>query len=203
MKGGPTLHEEDAVLFTKEVIDKTHVYTLRKGEMVRNVDDTLMVLEQEMIKIKGQGDSWSCVFFEGDENVCKIYRDRPAECRALQCWDLKELKEVMARPYLQRKDLINPGDGILKIIAAHEERCAYATLGAAVEQLQEPDSEKAAEKILNLLQYDGYLRPFLAEKLKMNTNTMDFFFGRPLRSSIRTYGLCVKQDGNSLLLTRT
>jgi Fe-S-cluster containining protein len=201
MKGGPTLHEEDAVLFTKELLDKTHVYTLRKGEVVRNVDDTLMVLEREMIKIKGQGESWSCMFYDDDNNACMIYHGRPVECRALECWDLRGLKEVMARPCLQRADLINPDDGILKIITAHEEKCSYATLDSAVKALQGPDSAKAVEEILDLLQYDDYIRPFLTEKLRMDPNAMDFFFGRPMRSTIRMYGLCVKQEGDSLLLT--
>jgi len=202
MKGGPTLHEEDAILFSNGVLNKADVYTLRKGEVIRNIDDTLMVIEQEMIKIKGQGESWSCLFYDGDENACKIYQDRPAECRALQCWDLKGLREVMTRPYLQRVDLINPDDGLHRIIEAHEEKCAYVTLNAAVKGLQEADSGKAAEKILDLLQYDDYLRPFLAEKLKMDPNVMDFFFGRPLKTTIRIHGLCVKKEGDGFFLTK-
>jgi Fe-S-cluster containining protein len=201
MKGGPTLHEEDAVLFSDGVLNKADVYTLRRGEVVRNIDDTLMIIEDEMIKIKGQGESWSCMFFDDEQNACKIYQDRPAECRALQCWDLKGLREVMARPCLQRVDLIDDGDGIVKIIEAHEKKCAYTTLDAAVKELEQPESKKAAEKILDLLQYDAYLRPFLAEKLKMDPDTMDFFFGRPLKTTIRMHGLCVKKDGDSFLLT--
>jgi Fe-S-cluster containining protein len=202
MKGGPTLHEEDALLFTKHVLDKTQVYTLRKGEVVRNIDDTLMILEGEMIKIKGQGESWSCMFYDEDDNACRIYQDRPVECRALECWNLGGLKEVMARPCLQRMDLLNPGDCILKIMKAHEEKCDYATLDAAIKALKGPDSAKAADKILDLLQYDDYLRPFLIDKLGMDPNAMDFFFGRPMSSTIRMYGLCVKEEGHNLVLTQ-
>lgn len=201
-KGGPTLHDEDAILFSNGVLNTTDVYTLRKGEIVRNIDDTLMAIEQEMIKIKGQGESWSCIFYDDGENACKIYQVRPAECRALQCWDLRSLREIMTRPCLQRKDLIDPGDGVLRIIETHEEKCDYATLDAAVKGLQEADSSKAAEKILDLLKYDDYLRPLLAEKLKMDPNVMDFFFGRPLKTTIRMHGLCVKEDGDGFLLTR-
>jgi len=175
MKGGPTLHEEDIILFEKGILNRTHVYTLRKGEVVRNIDETLMVLEQEIIKIKGQGEAWACMFYDDDQGACKIYQDRPVECRALKCWDLERFKEVMQRPYLQRKDLIKPEDGILKIIDAHEQRCAYETLASAVEGLRGPDSEKAGERILDLLQYDHYIRPFLIKKLGMDPNAMDFF----------------------------
>jgi Fe-S-cluster containining protein len=202
MRGGPTLHKEDAVLFSKGTLSKADVYTLRKGEVVRNIDDTLMVIEQEMIKIKGQDGSWSCTFYDDDENACKIYEGRPAECKALQCWDLRILKEVMERPCLQRGDLIGRGDGILKIVKAHEEKCAYAILDAAVRELEHPGSEKAAEKILDLLLYDDYLRPFLVEKLAMDPVVMDFFFGRPLKDTIRMHGLCVKEEGDGFILTK-
>ena len=119
MKGGPTLHEEDAILFAKGILKRSHVYTLRKSEVVRNIEDTLVALEQEIIKIKGQGEAWSCMFYDDDQGACRIYDHRPLECRALKCWDLRGFKEVMARPCLQRRNLIKPDDGILKIISAH------------------------------------------------------------------------------------
>jgi Fe-S-cluster containining protein len=200
MKGGATLHEEDAILFSKGVLKRNHVYTLRKSEVVRNIDDTLMVLKQEIIKIKGQGEAWSCMFYDDDQRACRIYTHRPLQCRALKCWDLRGFKEVMARPCLQRGDLIKPDDGILKIISAHEQRCAYETLESAVRGLQGPDPDKAVESILALLQYDHYIRPFLTEKLKVDPNAMDFFFGRPLTTTIRMFGLCVKQEGDAFLL---
>jgi Fe-S-cluster containining protein len=200
MKGGPTLHEDDFSLFAKGVLEETHVYTLRKGEVVRNLDDTLMVLEREMIKIKGVGEDWVCIFFDDDEKACKIYEDRPLECRALKCWDPRDLIEVMARPCLQRTNLIGPGDSVLKIIEAHEQRCAYETLESAVKGLQKPGSDKAVEKILDLLQYDHSMRPVLTEKLKLDPDAMDFFFGRPLTTTIRMFGLRVKQEGENFIL---
>ena len=200
MKGGPTLHEEDAILFSKGVLKRKHVYTLRKSEVVRNIDDALMVLEQEIIKIKGQGEAWSCMFYDDDQRACGIYTHRPLECRALKCWDLRGFKKVMARPCLQRSDLIKPDDGILKIISAHDQRCAYETLESAVRGLEGPDPDKAVGSIVALLQYDHYIRPFLTEKLKVDPNAMDFFFGRPLTTTIRMFGLCVKQEGDTFLL---
>ncbi|MES0362519.1 MAG: YkgJ family cysteine cluster protein, partial [Desulfobacteria bacterium] len=155
------MHEDDATLFAEGVLEKIHVYTLRKGEVIRNIDDSLMILEGEMIKIKGEGETWSCMLYDDNEKACKIYQDRPAECRALKCWDPRDLIEVMATPRLQRTNLINQDDGILKIIEAHEQRCAYETLEAAVMGLQQPGSDKAVERILDLLQYDQYIRPFL------------------------------------------
>ena len=200
MKGGPTLHEEDAILFEKGILGKCHVYTLRKGEVVRNIDNALMVLEQEIIKIKGKDESWTCMFFDDEKKACSIYKHRPIECRALKCWDLSGFKEVMARPCLRRMDLIRPDDGLITTIGAHEQRCAYETLELAVRGLQGPDSGKAVDKILDLLQYDYYLRSLLTEKLKLALNELDFFFGRPLTTTIRMFGLCVKQEGDTFFL---
>jgi len=200
MKGGPALHEEDKGLFVNGVLKTSHVYTLRKGEVVRNVDETLMVLEREMIKIKGQGKTWSCTFYDAEKSTCTIYEDRPRECRALKCWDLRHLKEVMDTPLLQRKDLINPGDGILKIIDAHEERCSYTALESKVKELQKTNADKAVEKILDILQYDDYMRPFVVEKLSIDLEVMDFLFGRPLTKTIHMFGLRVEQAGNTFVL---
>ncbi|MGD8513174.1 MAG: YkgJ family cysteine cluster protein [Deltaproteobacteria bacterium] len=200
MKGGPTLHEDDTTLFEEGILKKTNLYTLRKGEVVRNTDDTLMALEQEMIKIKGRNEAWTCMFYDDEQKECRIYDQRPIECRALKCWDLRKLNEVMAKPRLQRKHLINPDDGMLKIIGAHEQKCSYEILEAFVKKLGGPDAEKAVEKILDLLRYDEYTRLFLIEKLNLDPSAMDFFFGRPLTTTIRMFGLCVKQEGDTFLL---
>jgi len=200
MKGGPTLHEEDMGLFVKGVLKTSHVYTLRKGEVVRDVDETLMILEREMIKIKGQDETWSCIFYDSEHSTCEIYQDRPGECRAMKCWDLRHLKEVMDTSLLQRKDLINPGDGILKIIDAHEERCSYTGLESKVKELQKTNVDKAVEKIIDILQYDDYMRPFIAEKLSIDLEVMDFLFGRPLTKTIHMFGLRVEQEGNTFTL---
>jgi Fe-S-cluster containining protein len=200
MKGGPTLHEDDMTLFEKGILKKTDCYTLRKGEVVRHMDDTLMALEQEMIKIKGQGEDWRCLFYDDHQKACAIYDQRPMECRALKCWDLTELNEAMAKPRLQRKHLIHPDDGLLKIVGAHEQRCAYEALEAAVKELEGPEAENAVERILDLLHYDHQTRRLLIDKLNLDPKAMDFFFGRPLMTTIRMFGLCVTQQGESFFL---
>lgn len=200
MKGGPTLHEADAELFVRGTLADRQVYTLRRGEVVRNIDEILMVLDHEMIKIKGVGETWSCMFYDSEQSACGIYEDRPQECRAMKCWDPRELKGVMSMPCLQRKDLIKPGEGILKIVEAHDTKCSYAVLESAVRKLQGPDAGDAVNKILDLLQYDQYMRPFLADKLGIDPEAMDFLFGRPLVTTIPMFGLRVKQEGDTFTL---
>jgi Fe-S-cluster containining protein len=200
LKGGPSLHKEDAILFGQEVLKGLDVYTLRKGEIVRNLDETLMGLGHEMIKIKGQGEAWTCMFYEDKERGCRIYDHRPVECRALKCWDVQDFNEVVTRPYLRRRDVLNPDDGILKLIDAHERRCSYETLESAARELQGPNAENAVKEILDLLNYDDSIRPLLIEKLSLNPGTTDFLFGRPLTKTIRMFGLRVKQQGDTFLL---
>ncbi|MDY6837205.1 MAG: YkgJ family cysteine cluster protein [Thermodesulfobacteriota bacterium] len=201
LKGGPALHKEDTGLFRKGILKTDHLYTLRRGEIVRDINDKLTPLKGEIIKIKGKDEGcWTCMFYNDQQKACNIYEDRPVECRALKCWDLREFKQAMASPHLQRRHLINPRNGILKIIGAHEQRCSYETLKSAVKELSGPDSHKAVEMILDLLHYDQCMRPLLTEKLNLHPRAMDFFFGRPLKTTIKMFGLSVRQQGDSFVL---
>jgi len=188
------------LLFKKGILSRHDVYTLRKGEVVRHVDDTLKELEEEIVKIKGQGGGWTCMFFDNDKTRCAIYQDRPLECRVLQCWDHHALQRAMEKPYLQRRDLLGIHDGLLKLITSHDQRCGYDTLKAAVRQVEGSDPDKGVERVLDLLQYDDFMRPFLIEKLRISPDTMDFLFGRPLTETIRRFGLQVKMDGETRML---
>jgi len=197
MKGGPTLHWEDAVLFKKGILKTSHVYTLRKGEMVyHNIRDTFFILQEEIIKIKGKDNKWTCMFYNHDQRACTIYQHRPIECRLLKCWDTQELEGIFLKKLLQRKHLINPDDPIMEILTAHEQRCSYALLEKSVKALGGRDSENAVKKILDLLQYDYYFRPFVTEKLKIAQGDIDFLFGRPFVTTISMFGLRVEQRGD-------
>lgn len=200
LKGGPALHREDADLFKKGILKRHHVFTLRKGEAVRDFEDTLVELAEEMVKIKGQGDDWTCTFYSQKTSGCTIYAYRPLECRALRCWDLRELKGVLKRPHLKRCDLLQDQGGIMKLIAAHDERCRYDTLKTAVEGLTGDNPEQAVERVIDLVQYDDFMRPFLTEKLGLDPSSMDFLFGRPFSITIRMHGLQVKRQGEDRVL---
>ena len=83
---------------------------------------------------------------------------------------------------------------------AHEKRCSYETLGSAVQDLEGVHSENAAKKIIDLVKYDAFMRPFLTKKLDLHENMMDFFFGRPLSITIAMFGLAVKEEGTTVYL---
>lgn len=165
-----------------------------------NIRDSFFILQEEIIKIKGKDNKWTCMFYNDDQKACTIYEHRPIECRLLKCWDTRELEGIFLKKLLQRKHLINPDDPIIEILATHEQRCSYALLEELVKALGGQDSENAVKKVLDLLQYDYYLRSFIAEKLKIGQEENDFLFGRLLVTTISMFGLRVEQRGNTFWL---
>ena len=201
LKGGPALHTDDFFLLREGIVDTGHLYTLRKGEIVRNTDNQLIPLHHEVIKIKGEGENtWACTFYDSKKKACRIYADRPLECRTLKCWDPGDLRQAMTRPYIQRKDLLDEEGELHRVIIAHEKRCAYQMMENAIRALQGPQPHKAVDQILSALHYDHVVRSLIPEKLKLNPDTMDFFFGRPLTTTIRMYNLEVRQEGGDFRL---
>jgi len=180
---------------------KEHLYTIRKGELVMdNVHGGNVPADREMIKVKEKrGGRRTCIFYDEEEKACTIYDKRPAQCASLECWDTAEFMELYQSPKLHRHDVIENGV-LLGLIEEQEKRCSYAALCDHVRRISE-DGEKDLEKILELLKFDFHLRPFLAQKLGLKIEEMDFFFGRPLTETIVGFGLKVERqpDGGFLL----
>jgi Fe-S-cluster containining protein len=201
LKGSPTLQAEDLNLVKKGLIQKKALYTIRKGELVKdNINETLMVTKTELVKVREQeGEGKGCIFYNDSGKACTIYKHRPLQCVALKCWDTKEFLEVFQGPKLMRKQLIK-GQVLLGLMEEHERRCGYGLLEKLVEEI-ESKGEEAVEQILDLLRFDYHLRPFVADKLGLNPEEMDFFFGRPLTETIFMFGLQVDQgpDGSFIL----
>ena len=177
-----------------------HLYTIRKGELVRdNVHGRIVPADQEMIKVREN--NGICVFYATEEKACRIYQNRPTQCASLKCWDTAEFMELYQSPKLRRQEVIENGV-LLGLIEEQEKRCSYAALGAHVRRVSQ-EGEKAVEKILELLKFDFHLRPFLAQKLGLRMEEMAFFFGRPLTETIIMFGLKVeKQPDGGFLLTK-
>ena len=200
LHSSPTLHAKDLAQVVGGSIRPDHLYTIRKGELVRdNVRGGIAPADQEMIKLRDK--KGGCVFYTAEEMACSVYENRPAQCASLKCWDTAEFLELYRSPKLQRQDVIENGV-LLGLIEEQEKRCSYAALSDYVRRISD-EGEKAVEKILDLLKFDFHLRPFLAEKLGLRVEEMDFFFGRPLTETIVTFGLKVeKQPEGGFLLTR-
>jgi Fe-S-cluster containining protein len=203
LKSSPTLQAKDLPQVGEGFIRIEHLYTIRRGELVRdNVYGGVIPADQEMIKVREKkGGKGSCIFYDRGEKACAVYENRPAQCASLKCWDTAEFIELYKSPKLHRQDIIENGV-LLGLIEEQERRCSYAALYDHVCRISE-EGDKAVDKILELLKFDSHLRPFLAQKLELPIEEMDFFFGRPLTETIVMFGLKVeRQPDGGFFLTR-
>ncbi len=201
LNSSPSLQVEDARLIKDKFIERHNLYTIRAGELVHdNIHNQLRTSKREFIKIKEKVEGRGCIYYEEEGKACGIYDHRPIQCSALACWDDREFMRVYEGPKLDRQEIIH--DKIIPgLIEQHEKKCSYRELKRYVSRI-EADGEKAVEKILELLRFDYELRPFVSEKMGIDSSEMNFVFGRPLIETITTFGLQVKKEpDDSFLLT--
>ena len=106
-KGGPSLHLEDRALIEDGLIPAKYLFTIREGEPAYdNIKACIQLTETDIIKIKSRKNSQACIFFNPAAAECGIYENRPAECRALNCWDIADILNMYAKNRLSRKDLL-------------------------------------------------------------------------------------------------
>ncbi|MFO7494288.1 MAG: YkgJ family cysteine cluster protein [Desulfobacterales bacterium] len=205
LKGGPALHVEDQPLVAQGVIGIRFLYTLREGELVMdNVAGHLCGVSEDIIKIRGQGRSWSCVFFDPAAQKCRIYENRPAECRVLKCWDPRELAVMYTHGRLTRRDLIAGVDGLWDLVLTHSRRVAHGRirhlLSTAGPRGLDPD---ASDALMAMVRYDLSLREVLLEKGKVTPDQLDFLFGRPLTRTLPPFGVTFTRSAGQLGLAYT
>jgi Fe-S-cluster containining protein len=201
--GSPTLVDEDIELFFKGVLKPEHVETLRKGEMAySNIAKEAAPLEEEAIKIKEKPDTKTCVFLDEKDRACLIYEFRPVQCRRQECWNPENSQGIEDLPKLTRRPLLEATGALWEIIERHEERCSHDELRRVMARLAGTKGQ-TVEQVLDMLRYDHHVREFAAEHFNLAPDTLDFFFGRPLRQTVHIYGLAVKDqpDGTFLLTT--
>lgn len=200
-KGGPAFHLQDKMLIENGVIDAKSLYTLREGEYAYDhVKACLSPVTSDVIKIKGRNDSWVCVYFDASENACRIYPHRPAECRALKCWDTRELEKMYAKNRLTRKDLIGEIKGLWDLIEDHHRRCNYEMIKNLVEALSSHQQRAARRKLLEIIHYDTEIRKLVVSQGGLAAEMLDFLFGRPLGKTIAVFGLKIRKDGSKISL---
>jgi len=202
-KGGPSFHQADKALIETGVIPSRCLYTIRKGEMAYdNVRQCLEPVKSDIIKIKGKGDSWTCLFFDEAQDACSIYESRPIECRALKCWDTAELEALYTRKRLKRKDLIADIEGLWDLIKDHQERCNYDTVHALVKAINSDGAGDSRLKLAALIQFDIEIRQLVVSRGGLDADMLDFLFGRPLHRTLKNFGLRVLQKGKKIVLVQ-
>ena len=200
-KGGPAFHHADKHLIEEGTIDSRFLYTIRKGELAYdNVRDCLIPADSDIIKLKGQNDSWTCIFFDENQTACRIYANRPLECKALKCWNTSEVEKIYSKDRLTRSDLISEIEGFWDLLEDHQRRCDYGTIRKLVKALDGAYREKARQQLIEIIQYDIEIRKLVATRAGLDVEMMDFLFGRPLTITIKNYGIRVQQSGKKIIL---
>lgn len=202
-KGGPALHLRDRPLVESGAIPASRLYTLRKGEIARDpVRNGLIAVATDVIKVKGRPDAWTCTFFDEGKNRCRIYDDRPLECRAMECWDTREIERVCRSAHLTRKDLLGGAAGLWDFIDAHEKRCGYDEVRRLASEPASGTGGPAADVLLEMIRYDAAVRDLAVGKGNVDPAHLEFLFGRPLALTIRGFGLRLETDGADYRLVR-
>lgn len=188
-KGGPAFHRADKRLIDEGVIHSKYLFTIREGELAYdNVRQCLEPVRADIIKIKKQKDSMTCIFFNERQSACTIYEHRPLECRELKCWDTAEFEDLYAKMRLTRKDLISEIEGLWSLIKDHQERCNYETIHRLVNAIKRNRDDDARQKLTEIIQFDAEIRKLVVSTAGLDADMLDFLFGRPLIETLRNLG---------------
>jgi Fe-S-cluster containining protein len=198
-KGGPVLHRKDCVLLAEGVLSPAALVTLRTGEWARDgVRGVLAPLPQEAIKLTGNGGSWSCLYLDAASNICSIYAQRPAQCRALSCEDASALAAMYEQERLTRTEvlpLLHPN--WLPLAEAHEAECAWTRLAPLA--LRAHCDTEAKQLLLEALRFDRAFRQLATERAAVPADALPLLFGRPLCALLADFGLTLAAGGTELV----
>jgi Fe-S-cluster containining protein len=194
----PVLLKDDLPLIISGVLSYDNLYTIREGELMKSHDNETYEASMDIIKIKGKKGTAECVFYDGEAG-CKIYENRPAQCRIFNCWSSHEELTGLEEKRLLRKELFDSVEVLLNIMDLHEKKCSYRKLSDALEKVAQ-GSEDAAAEIIDMLGYDTYARPFFHEKFNIPENAMELILGRPMVDTIREFGVKVEKNGKEYIL---
>jgi len=184
--GGPALHLADRRLVEQGLIHTRHLYTIRRGERAQDpIRGGLVRVGVDIIKIKGSGGSWACCFLDIDSNQCRIYENRPLECRELACWDTSRLEQMYERDRLSRRDLLAGMDGLWELIVHHERRCDYDLIFSRRRDMTSPEAETARLHVAEIIAFDAEIRGLMISRGRLEPGMLDFLLGRPVEQVLR------------------
>lgn len=197
--GSPSLMKADMPLIVSETISYDKVFTIRNGERLRSKQDgNIYESFVELVKIREQSGTSTCIFYDKREG-CTIYENRPVQCRIYKCWAPENLMNGLDENGLKRSDIFGSVDLLMDVIEKHEGKCSYQKISEAFESLAEENAD-AIDEIIDMLQYDTYIRPFLEEKFNIPPSATTLLLGTPLIETINEFGFKVIKEGDEYIL---
>jgi Fe-S-cluster containining protein len=156
------------------------VVCLRRGELAFDPrTQSLQPLPLELMKIRGKGAGWECVYFLPQTKACSVYDYRPLECRSLFCADTGAIHKDMAEPTLTREDIVEKGSGLWSCIEDHESSFSVTeALGLA--NAEQDCAGAICFELDDLIRREIHFRRVLAEKVGAEDEDLWAYFGRPL-----------------------
>jgi Fe-S-cluster containining protein len=170
--GSPTLLSSDLGLFQREVLGWNDVYTLRAGEKATNREGEVTALREERLKVREVPGSRQCWFYLAANQTCRIYADRPEQCRRQNCWGEPP-------PPTPPEELL---------IREHQARCDCAEVVRRLAEVGAGD-DAASDALFEALHFDHYLRQLLIDDWGLTPGATEFLLGRPLSEFLETLGL--------------
>lgn len=202
-KGGPALHSEDLEKVVSGKIPLKSLFTIREGEPAYdNILGKVSPAASDIIKIKSAADNDStCLYLDTDRLCCTIYEHRSLECRLMACWDTRPIIEVYQEDRLTREHILTRFAGLSDLITEHQQRCNYQRVSQWADIIKKgnPPTE-IIENLLALIRYDLSLRKVTVERTHLDTEMLDFLFGRPLSVTIRLFHLKLVEQGESFTI---
>ncbi len=191
-QGGPTLHLEDLPLVEGGRIPVKALFTIRQGEPAYdNIKRVIAPAVTDIVKIKGGPRMGpGCWFYDRPQKICAQYDRRPAECRALKCWDTGEIERLYNCRRLTRRHILARVQGLWDLVTDHQERCDYGWVAELARRIQRnPEAGEAQKELLELIRFDESLRQVTMDRMDLDPEMMTFLFGRPLSFTVRMFRL--------------
>jgi Fe-S-cluster containining protein len=186
-QGSPTLLGPDLKLFQRDVLTWNDVYTLRPGEKATTREGQVTALQEERLKVREVPGSRQCWFYLAATQTCRIYEDRPEQCRRQNCWG-EPPPPPEPEELLQRRHLFAGVPEVWDLIQEHQDRCDCAAVARLLPDL-DAGREEAGDALFEALHFDHYLRQMLIDDWGLTTGATEFLLGRPLAEFLGTYGL--------------
>ena len=197
-KGGPALRQDDIELVRQGHIRHYQLLVVRQGELGYNpATGKVEPVPVELLKIRGQDTSWTCLFLDNATLTCTIYAHRPATCRILECWAPAPLLATIYQDTLQRRDLLNPDDPIHALLDRHDRESPAAQWGVLLIQATAGNIAAAdLGRLSALVRADLAIRAEAARLYGISMELEFFLFGRPLFTQLAgTHIVCIEENG--------
>ncbi len=185
LAGGPALHLADKDIVVSGFLRPADLVTFRTGEpAVDPRTGTLIILENELIKIRGENKVGACKFYSGIDRGCLVYQNRPLECRLLRCWDTSALEAVLLKELLSRAVLIPAASLIGRLIAEHGKIFNMRFIASCLSERRAGNFLTFFEEAVNK---ELRFRKEVMSEFSIDECQMDFFFGRSMEEVFQPF----------------